>query len=96
MRLRCLRILNKPEGSFLVPFWQYLNAMHLDDHQHTLMSAPRSRFPLAEGMGVFLGVIAWDLLSEGYVGITKALLVAVPVSLLWFGIRCWKDRRRKK
>lgn len=70
--------------------------MHLDDHQHSLMPVQRSRFPLAEGVGVFLGVIAWDLLSDGYVEITKAIVVSGPVSLLWFGFRCWKDRNRKK
>ena len=69
--------------------------MHLDDHQHSLMPVHQSRFPLAEGVGVFLGVIAWDLLSEGYVEISKALLIAIPVSLLWFGLRYWKSRQRK-
>ncbi len=59
------------------------------------MPVHQSRFPLAEGVGVFLGVIAWDLLSEGYVEISKALLIAIPVSLLWFGLRYWKSRQRK-
>ena len=70
--------------------------MHLDDHSHPLMTSQRSRFPLAEGIGVFLGVIAWDLLSEGTMEVTKALLVSGPVSLLWFGFRCWKDRQPRQ
>ncbi|SDI06691.1 hypothetical protein SAMN05660652_02816 [Propionivibrio dicarboxylicus] len=70
--------------------------MHLDDHSHPLMSMQRSRFPLAEGVGVFLGVIAWDLLTEGTMEVTKALLVSGPVSLLWFAFRCWKDRQHRQ
>ena len=58
----------------------------------TVTPVRRSRFPVAEGMGIFLGVIAWDLLSEGYVDLTKALIVTAPVSLGWFALRCWKDR----
>lgn len=60
------------------------------------MPVHRPRFPIAEGIGVFLGVIAWDLLSEGYVEISKAMLVAAPVSLCWFAFRCWKSRNRNK
>ena len=70
--------------------------MHLNDQSHPLMPVQRSCFPVAEGIGVFLGVIAWDLLSEGYVEATKALLIAAPVSLGWFAIRRWKQRRRDK
>lgn len=46
-------------------------------------------------MGVFLGVIAWDLLTDGYVEVDRAFFIAVPVSLLWFGFRHWKSRNRK-
>ncbi len=66
--------------------------MHIDNHHQQFTPVRRSRFPVAEGMGIFLGVIAWDLLSGGYVDLTKALLVTAPVSLGWFALRCWKDR----
>ncbi len=70
--------------------------MQINDRQHPLMPAHKSRFPFAEGVGIFVGVVAWDLLSSGYVEITKALIVAVPCSLAWFAVRCWKDRTDKK
>ena len=37
-------------------------------------------FPVAEGLGIFVGIIAWDLLTDGRVDIAKALLIAVPFS----------------
>ena len=70
--------------------------MQINDQQHPLMPAHKSRFPIAEGVGIFVGVVAWDLLSNGYVEITKALLVAIPSSLAWFAVRYWKDRSIKK
>ena len=56
---------------------------------HTSSQIP---LPCRRRHGIFLGVIAWDLLSEGYVDLTKALIVTAPVSLGWFALRCWKDR----
>ena len=59
------------------------------------MPAPPSTFPLAEGIGIFVGVVAWDLLTGGQVEILKALLIAVPCSLVWFGVRRWRDKAGK-
>jgi len=49
-------------------------------------------FPLIEGVGILIGVMAWDLLNDGYVNIDKAFLIAVPCTLIWFAIRCWRYR----
>ena len=69
--------------------------MHLDDRQHNFMPVRKSRFPVAEGVGIFVGVVAWDLLSEGYMDIARAILIAAPASLVWFAARCWKDHSSK-
>ena len=58
-------------------------------HRHTT-------FPVAEGVGIFVGVVAWFLLTDGHIEVIKALLIAVSCSLVWFGLRCWKDRARDK
>jgi hypothetical protein len=60
-----------------------------------LSSAPSrsAKFPLAEGIGIFVGIVAWDLLIEGTPDLLKALLIAVPCSLVWYGVRRWKWRR---
>ena len=60
------------------------------------MTTPPTTFPLAEGIGVFVGVVAWDLVTDGHMEIIKALLIAVPCSLAWFGVRCWKEKSRNK
>ncbi len=60
------------------------------------MQLPTDSFPLSEGVGVFVGVIAWDLLVEGQCEITKAALVAAPFTLAWFAWRCWKEYTRNK
>lgn len=57
------------------------------------MSKP-SDFPTAEGIGVFVGVAAWDLLTEGRLDVVKALALAASCALAWYGIRCWRDKRR--
>jgi hypothetical protein len=62
-----------------------------------LNSAPSrsKKFPLAEGIGIFVGILAWDLLSEGRPDLLKALLIAVPCTLAWYAIRCWKHGTQK-
>lgn len=61
------------------------------------MPAPQhTTFPIAEGVGIFVGVVAWNLLSDGSIEVIRALLVAVPCTLIWFGLRCWKDGLRDK
>ena len=49
---------------------------------------------MAEGVGIFVGVVAWYLLAEGHIEVIRALLIAGGCSLVWFGLRCWKNRRR--
>ena len=58
------------------------------------MSAPRTTFPMAEGVGIFVGVVAWHLLADGHAEVIRALLIAGASSLAWFGLRCWNNRRR--
>ncbi len=55
------------------------------------MAVP-GRIPITEGIAVFIGVAAWDLLAEGRLDAVKALLIAGSCTLVWFGIRCWRDR----
>src|ERR1035437_3663731 len=71
---------------------QRKQAMLWENERLNLMPTPRATFPVAEGIGIFVGIVAWDLLSNGHMDIAKAALVAVPSSLVWFGIRCWKTR----
>jgi hypothetical protein len=59
------------------------------------MSFRPTKFPLAEGVGIFVGILAWDLLSEGRLEILKALLIAVPCTLGWYAVRCWRHRAGK-
>jgi len=54
------------------------------------------KFPLAEGVGIFVGVLAWDLLSEGRIGLLKALIIAVPCTLAWYAIRRWRHRTENR
>ena len=49
-------------------------------------------FPVAEGIGVFVGIIAWDLFNDGHLELIKAIAIAAPCSLIWYGIRYWKAR----
>ena len=53
-------------------------------------------FPFAEGIGIFVGVLAWDLLSEGRLDVFKGLLIAVPCTLGWFALRYWKRKSGNK
>ena len=53
----------------------------------TAMSAPRPGFPIAEGIGIFVGVVAWDLLADGHLNIIKAAAIAAPCSLIWYAVR---------
>ena len=60
------------------------------------MAKHQITFPVAEGLGIFVGIVAWDLLTDGRVDIAKALLIAAPCTLVWFGIRYWKQRVKDK
>lgn len=60
-------------------------------HVPNVMAVP-GRVPITEGIAVFIGVAAWDLLSEGRLDAAKALLIAGSCTLVWYAIRCWRDR----
>lgn len=53
-------------------------------------------FPIAEGVGIFVGIAAWDLLTDGRMDLAKAVLIALPCAIVWFGVRCWKERNKDK
>ena len=57
---------------------------------------PRTRFPVAEGVGIFVGIVAWDLLIDGQMNLVKAILIAAPISLAWFAVRYWRAREHDK
>lgn len=54
-----------------------------------------AKFPLAEGVGIFVGILAWDMLSEGHLDLLKALAIAFPCTLIWFAVRYWKNAEKK-
>ena len=60
------------------------------------MPTPRTTFPVAEGIGVFVGIIAWDLFNDGHLELLKAIAIAAPCSLVWYGVRHWKARSQNK
>jgi hypothetical protein len=60
------------------------------------MTTPQSDFPLTEGIGIFVGIVAWDLLADGHMDIIKAAAIALPCSLIWFAVRRWRIRSRNK
>ena len=60
------------------------------------MAKPQVTFPVAEGLGIFVGIVAWDLLTDGRMDIAKALLIAAPCTLAWFVVRYWKQKIKDK
>ena len=60
------------------------------------MSTPPSAFPLTEGLGIFVGIVAWDLLADGHMDIMKAVLIALPCTLVWFAVRRWRSKSKDK
>ena len=57
---------------------------------------PTTPFPLSEGIGIFVGVMAWDLLFDGQAEFMKAVIITVPCTLAWFAIRCWRDKTKNR
>ena len=49
-------------------------------------------FPIAEGVGIFFGIVAWNILSEGRMEILKALAITIPCTLVWFALRSLKNK----
>ena len=60
------------------------------------MAKHQITFPVAEGLGIFVGIVAWDLLTDGRVDIAKALLIAAPCALAWFAVRYLKQKLKDK
>ncbi len=67
----------------------------LENERLNTMSLRPTNFPFAEGIGIFVGVLAWNLLSEGRLDILNALVIAVPRTLAWFALRRWKQKSGK-
>lgn len=71
---------------------QRFNTTNWEHQRLNTMRTPRATFPVAEGIGVFVGIIAWDLFNDGHLELIKAIAIAAPCSLIWYGIRYWKAR----
>lgn len=57
---------------------------------------PPPPFPVTEGIGIFIGIVAWDVLSAGEMELLKASLIAATGALIWYGARCWSSRRKRR
>ncbi|MBE2259392.1 MAG: hypothetical protein H6942_05065 [Candidatus Accumulibacter sp.] len=53
-------------------------------------------FPAAEGVGIFVGIVAWEVLSVGQMHLLKAVLIAAASTLVWYGARHWWTASRRK
>jgi hypothetical protein len=60
------------------------------------MPTPHTTFPVAEGIGIFVGIVAWNLLADGHLEIIKAGAIAISCAVVWYGLRCWRDRPHNK
>ncbi|MEF8756449.1 MAG: hypothetical protein V5B60_21340 [Accumulibacter sp.] len=60
------------------------------------LAVPSEPFPISEGVGLFVGIVAWDLLSAGEMNLLQAALAAAVGSLAWYAFRCWRARVRGK
>lgn len=48
--------------------------------------------PVAESMGVLLGILGFDLISEGRADLPKALLATLIFAGVILAWRCWRQR----
>ena len=53
-------------------------------------------FPLIEGISIFVGIVAWEMFSDGRAYIARAALIAVIATIIWFGIRYYRNRDSSK
>lgn len=60
------------------------------------MRPSHTTFPVAEGFGIFVGIVAWDLLADGHMDILKAAAVAIPCAIVWYALRCWREKPHDK
>ncbi len=61
----------------------------------TAVTQPHVPFPIAEAVGIFIGIAAWDVLSIGKVDLLSAALFAAGGAGIWYGARCWLAHRRR-
>lgn len=60
------------------------------------LAVQSERFPISEGVGLFVGIAAWDLLSAGEMNLLKSALIAAAGALAWYAVRCWRATGRDK
>jgi len=60
------------------------------------VAGPSEPFPFAEGLGIFVGIVSWDLLSAGEMEILKASVIAALGALAWYGVGCCLTASRRK
>jgi hypothetical protein len=60
------------------------------------LAVPPVSVPIAEGVGIFVGIVAWDVLSAGEMELLKALLISAGGTAVWYCARCWQYSRRKR
>ncbi|QKS28849.1 MAG: hypothetical protein FAZ92_03512 [Accumulibacter sp.] len=60
------------------------------------LAVPSERFPISEGVGLFVGIVAWDVLSAGEMNLLESALIAAAVALAWYAVRCWRAASRDK
>lgn len=61
----------------------------------TAVAQPHVPFPIAEGVGIFVGIAAWDVLSAGKIDLVSAALLSAGAAGVWYGARCWLAHRRR-
>ena len=62
----------------------------------SVVAEPPVRFPVAEGFGIFIGIVAWDVLTAGQMELLKASLIGAACALVWYGARCWLTANRSR
>jgi hypothetical protein len=61
-----------------------------------VLAVPPASVPISEGIGIFVGIVAWDVLSIGEMDLLKALLISAGGTAVWYGARYWQCSRRKR
>lgn len=53
-------------------------------------------FPVSEGIGIFVGVAAWHLLTAGELELLTSSLIAAGGATILYCARCWKAASSRK
>ena len=56
----------------------------------------KKQFPWLESFGIFMGIIAWNLLANGEIEFFNAALITIPCALIWFMLRCRKSNQQRQ